>query len=474
MNMQFAMPDAASSVSPSDKSIGRIVSVTGSKAIVMLDSPKEGGVLRNDRPDMGTLLGIDTANTVVLAIISALSVPVPAQRDGDAEIWIAELGLVGELWRDESGSANLFARGVTVYPALGDRVRVASKSELEAAFCGDFEPLRAHRLHPPGQHHPRHGARRRAARKAPRHPRHHGHRQVLHHRAHLARDPRQEPGGAHRSARSPQRVRDRLQRMGGGHLAPQHAASVLALELRGDRRGSDLGQLTQGRDRDPAGADPHRQGALQRRARTRSAELPTRHDRAVAVHRRHAGALPHLRPHRPHRRAHGQAGEQEGSFALPSASLPHRQHLAGWPLLVHVRLAHRLRRHDAGALAHLPRAGQRQADHHRRADRPADRDHQRGRLGAVAHDLRLRALERGQGAAHTRVRGGPPLRAGDAASSGSSPANARSPRSPRKAASTASRSASSRSGRPRSTRPSSPSATPSSRCACRTTATRRS
>ena len=105
MNMQLTMPDASSSVSPSDKSIGRIVSVTGSKAIVMLDSPKEGRVLRNDRPDMGTLLGIDTANTVVLAIISALSVPVPAQRDGDAEIWIAELGLVGELWRDESGRA---------------------------------------------------------------------------------------------------------------------------------------------------------------------------------------------------------------------------------------------------------------------------------------------------------------------------------------------------------------------------------
>ena len=56
----------------------------------------------------------------------------------------------------------------------------------------------------------------------------------------------------------------------------------------------------------------------------------------------------------------------------------------------------------------------------------------------------------------------------------SSPASARSPRSPRKAASTASRSASCRSARPRSTRPSSPSATPSSRCACRTTATRRS
>ena len=144
-NMQLTMPDASASASRSDKSIGRIVSVTGSKAIVMLDCPKEGARVRpNDRPDMGTLLAIDTANTVVLAIISALSVPVPAQREGDTEIWIAELGLVGELWRDEGGRASLFTRGVTAYPALGDRVRVASKSELEAAFCGD--PSRSVRI----------------------------------------------------------------------------------------------------------------------------------------------------------------------------------------------------------------------------------------------------------------------------------------------------------------------------------------
>lgn len=123
-----------------DGSIGRIVSVTGSKAIVLLDGPREGTV-RNiqDRPEMGTLLAIDTANTVVLAIVSALSVPVPAQRDGDAEIWIAELGLVGELWRNASGQAASFNRGVTVYPGLGDRVRVATKAELTLAFCGTDE-----------------------------------------------------------------------------------------------------------------------------------------------------------------------------------------------------------------------------------------------------------------------------------------------------------------------------------------------
>ena len=120
-----------------DGSIGRIVSVTGSKAIVLLDTPKDGNA-RNEyeRPEMGTLLAIDTANTVVLAIVSALSVPVPAQREGEGEIWIAELGLVGELWRNASGQAATFNRGVTVYPGLGDRVRVATRTELTLAFCG--------------------------------------------------------------------------------------------------------------------------------------------------------------------------------------------------------------------------------------------------------------------------------------------------------------------------------------------------
>ena len=121
-----------------DGSIGRIVSVTGSKAIVLLDSSPEA--LQRDpanRPEMGTLLAIDTSRTIVLAIVSALNVPVPAQREGDSEVWIAELGLVGELKKGRDGRPETFNRGVSVYPSLGDRTRVAVKHELEIAFCGD-------------------------------------------------------------------------------------------------------------------------------------------------------------------------------------------------------------------------------------------------------------------------------------------------------------------------------------------------
>jgi len=123
-----------------DSSIGRIVSVTGSKAIVLLDNVSSGRhVSLTDRPEMGTLLAIPQQNTIVLAIVSALSVPVPSQGEGDAEIWIAELGLVGELRMADDGLSAEFNRGVTIYPSLGDRVRVARTQELEWAFCGDME-----------------------------------------------------------------------------------------------------------------------------------------------------------------------------------------------------------------------------------------------------------------------------------------------------------------------------------------------
>jgi len=124
-----------------DPSMGRIVSVTGAKAIVLLDGGAvqngESGRVRSQRPEMGTLFAIDTTHTVVLAIVSGLSVPAPAQRDGESELWIAELGLVGELWKSADQRSASFSRGVSVYPTLGDRVRVASRLELEQAFCGD-------------------------------------------------------------------------------------------------------------------------------------------------------------------------------------------------------------------------------------------------------------------------------------------------------------------------------------------------
>src|SRR5919109_5634543 len=104
--MQLTPPTADSDARRGDGSIGRIVSVTGSKAIVLLDNTQDRRpAAASQRPEMGTLLAIEQTNTVVLAIVSALSVPVPAQRDNDNEIWIAELGLAGEVGGTKDGKA---------------------------------------------------------------------------------------------------------------------------------------------------------------------------------------------------------------------------------------------------------------------------------------------------------------------------------------------------------------------------------
>jgi len=117
-------------------SIGRIASVTGSKAILLLDATHDNDPRnRADRPEMGTLLAIDTGPTTVLATVSALSVPLPA-HGSEQEIRIAELGLVGELIRNEEGKPSGFHRGTTSYPTLGDRVRFATKYELQLTYSG--------------------------------------------------------------------------------------------------------------------------------------------------------------------------------------------------------------------------------------------------------------------------------------------------------------------------------------------------
>ena len=100
--MQITMPSATAGAFPADGSIGRIVSVTGSKAIVLLDGGSEHGIrLPAQRPEMGTLLAIEQMNTVVLAIVSALSVPVPAR--GESRLRAVRLSAHGS--RSSAGSS---------------------------------------------------------------------------------------------------------------------------------------------------------------------------------------------------------------------------------------------------------------------------------------------------------------------------------------------------------------------------------
>lgn len=116
-------------------SIGRIVSVTGSQAVVMLDNETDGP--RGKRAELGAVLKIDTPNCILLGLVSALSIPVPSQREGEPEIRVAELELIGQLTKNDDGSIGAFLRGVSGYPSLGDVVDTATADELRRAYMWD-------------------------------------------------------------------------------------------------------------------------------------------------------------------------------------------------------------------------------------------------------------------------------------------------------------------------------------------------
>jgi uncharacterized protein len=117
--------------------MGRIVAVTGAHAIVLLDYADTmfSDSLRG--PEIGTLLKAETANTVTLALVSALSSPTPSNNPNDKEMRIVEVEFIGELPKGEDGIPRSFRRGVSGYPSLGDAVYRASRSELALAYACD-------------------------------------------------------------------------------------------------------------------------------------------------------------------------------------------------------------------------------------------------------------------------------------------------------------------------------------------------
>jgi len=115
--------------------IGRIVSVTGSQAIVLLD-PHEAtqSAQKFASPELGTLLAISSSRSTVFGMISALSVPIPTHESNANEMHIVELELLGELPLDVTGKVLEFRRGVSFYPCLGDRARIATRAELKDIY----------------------------------------------------------------------------------------------------------------------------------------------------------------------------------------------------------------------------------------------------------------------------------------------------------------------------------------------------
>jgi DNA helicase HerA-like ATPase len=128
--------NTAVTVADTDR-IGRIVAVTGGHAVILLDAHDGVFAENNKGPEIGTLLKSDGPYAITLALVSALSAPMPSQSGNDKEMRIAEVEFMGELPKGKDGVARTFRRGVSNYPSLGDSVYRASRNELALAYACD-------------------------------------------------------------------------------------------------------------------------------------------------------------------------------------------------------------------------------------------------------------------------------------------------------------------------------------------------
>jgi hypothetical protein len=120
--------------------VGRIVAVTGALAIILIDVEDDQRAGRQARsPEIGTLLKVDSPKSISLALVSALSSPMPSHNAGDKELRIIEVEFIGELPKDANGMPKSFRRGISCYPSLGDIVYRANKQELEKAYACDAD-----------------------------------------------------------------------------------------------------------------------------------------------------------------------------------------------------------------------------------------------------------------------------------------------------------------------------------------------
>jgi uncharacterized protein len=120
--------------------VGRIVAVTGGHAVILVDAENsQPGNVHEKRPEIGTLLKVDSPKSISLAMISALSSPMPSHSADDRELRIVEVEFIGELQKDSHGAPKAFRRGISCYPSLGDTVYRATKSELEKAYACDTD-----------------------------------------------------------------------------------------------------------------------------------------------------------------------------------------------------------------------------------------------------------------------------------------------------------------------------------------------
>jgi DNA helicase HerA-like ATPase len=109
--------------------IGRVVSVSGSQIICLLDGKCESADGAVYSLEVGAMVTIPTSRSTVFGLARGVSIPIPSNNRSEEEMQVAEIELVGEILRCDEGS-DPFQRGISVFPTLGNPVFRTSQDEL--------------------------------------------------------------------------------------------------------------------------------------------------------------------------------------------------------------------------------------------------------------------------------------------------------------------------------------------------------
>ena len=140
-NMSTESRSAAPSIRPAisvdeGELIGQVVSVSGSRVVARLTvrAPGEAAHGRDDL-QIGSLVKMPSAETVVFGMVRSLDIPDMAGSDDRTEVRIMEIELVGEGVNAADGGPIEFRRGVSFFPRLGDGVHTVSQEDLMRVYA---------------------------------------------------------------------------------------------------------------------------------------------------------------------------------------------------------------------------------------------------------------------------------------------------------------------------------------------------
>ncbi|HLI22997.1 MAG TPA: DUF87 domain-containing protein [Stellaceae bacterium] len=128
-----------------NQKIGRVVSVSGSQLVCLLQMPQDGA---RWAIEVGTIVRLTTPHSRAFAMVHAISIPIPSAISSEDELNIAELELLGEILMKDDAPAAPFQRGVSFFPRLGNEVSFASQEDLQAIYaCPAISSARIGALH---------------------------------------------------------------------------------------------------------------------------------------------------------------------------------------------------------------------------------------------------------------------------------------------------------------------------------------